>query len=224
MKNLKKYFSLIITFSIVIILSQKMYSQKDSENRAMWIFNVAPGITWEDEENISKFTIGVFSSEEEYNELKKLAAKRTIKNKPVEVYRYSKSEEINPNQIIYVTKNENAYLGFVYQKFKGKNVLIISDRSKQPEYSVINLQNSDSSKPFDINTKLANEQNINFSTTILRLGGCREDLRKMQIETNKELIKVQKELREKDSEIKKLREKIKEQEKIIKEYESKSHK
>ncbi|MCF6364895.1 MAG: YfiR/HmsC family protein [Bacteroidales bacterium] len=216
MRNFKKYFTIIMLVMIGVISSQKLYSQTEDEKRAMWIFNIAPGITWENEANISKFTIGVFSSQKAFDELEKLAAMRTIKGKPVEIIKYTNYADVEPNHILYVTKNENAYLAFVYQKLNGKNVLIISDRSKQPEYSVINLNKADASKPFDINTRLAGKQNLKFSTTILRLGGSREDIRIMQIQTNKRLIAEQKMLEQKKLEIEEKEKLLKEQEDKIK--------
>ncbi|MCF6364896.1 MAG: YfiR family protein [Bacteroidales bacterium] len=168
MGNIKKIFTIIMLVMIAVTSTRKMFSQTDSEKRAMWIFNIASGTTWENGSTVPKYVIGVFSSETEYNEIKKIAEKRTVKGKAVEVYRYSKLEEINPNHIIYITKNENAHLELVCNKLKNKNVLIISDRSEQPEYSVFNLCKSNTSEPFNINTKLAKEQNLELSASIFK--------------------------------------------------------
>ncbi|MCD4793254.1 MAG: YfiR family protein [Bacteroidales bacterium] len=220
MEKFQKYFIIIISFLLVVLSSERIYSQTDEEIRALWIYNIAYGVSWEDESNISKYTIGVFSSDDEFKALKKLAASKTIKNKPFEVIKYSNYEDIKPNHIVYVTKNENAYLGFVYNKLKGKNVLIISDRSRQPEYSVINLKKPDEGKQFfDINSQLYNTQKLKFTTQLLRSGGDRKILNEIYAETNAKLLEMQNNLEQKELEIKKKEKLLKEQEMKLKEQE-----
>ncbi len=203
MKALNKifiYFTLLLLSQIFI---QKTNAQTLEEvQRAEWIFNIAWGVTWENEENISTFTIGVFSSKTEYDQIKKVAATKTFKGKPVQIVRYTNYSGIETNQIIYVTKNENAYLQFVYEKLKGKNVLIISDRSRQPQYSVINfLKIDENPKKFDLNLKFGEAQGLTFSTQLKKLGGDRDVLQSIYAETNRKLLEEQKILEEKKKEI-----------------------
>ena len=202
MKYFGKYYLFLAIF-LVSFISKNAYAQTEDQLRAEWIFNIAYGVTWENEKDITSYTIGVFSSKTEFNAIEKLAASRTVKGKPVEVIRYSEYTEIQENHIVYVTKNENAYLGFVYQKLKDKNVLILSDRSKQPEYSVINFLKFDAStsKRFSINKRLADNQRIKFSLQLLKLGGDREVLQAIYAETNRKLKAEQKKLEERKKEI-----------------------
>ncbi len=198
---------------LIIYISKNTYAQTDEEMRAMWIFNIAYGVAWENEKDFTSYTIGVFSSKKEFIEIEKLAASRTIKGKPVEVIRYSEYTEIQANHIVYITKNENAYLGFVYQKLKEKNVLIISDRTRQPEYSVINLRKpGEGTQFFDINTQLYNKQRLVFTTQLLRLGGDRKILNEIYAETNRKLKEEQKLLEAKKFEIQEQVRLLKEQE------------
>lgn len=162
-------------------------AQTDAETRALWTFNMAYGTKWQNESKIDTFEIAVFSSQEEFLAFENLAKDRTIHDKPVKILKYSDHDGIREHHIVYVTKNENAYLAFVYQKFKGKNVLIISDRSRQPEYSVINFHSVSESKKFDINTINADEQNLKFSKQLIKLGGSREDLQHLFQVTRQEL-------------------------------------
>ena len=217
MKYISKYYYLFLTIFLVSFISKNAYAQTEDQLRAEWIFNIAFGVTWENEDNVTSYTIGVFSSKTEFNSIEKLAASRTIKGKPVEVTRYSEYTEIQANHIVYVTKNENAYLGFVYQQLKDKNVLIISDRSKQPEYSVINFLKFDESKSkrFAINKRLADNQRIQFSTQLLKLGGDREVLQAIYADTNRKLIAEQKKLEERKKEIEEKEKLLVDQEKKI---------
>jgi len=201
MREIRKNYIFIILVIVFIFSNAKMFSQTGESLRAMWLFNIAPGVTWENQESVSKFTIGVFSSKKEFDEIKKLAASRKVNGKPVEVIQYFNYADVEPNHIIYVTKNENSNLGFIYQKLKGKNVLIISDRSKQPQYSVINLSKIGEKQPFTINTPLYKKQKLKFSLALLRLGGDRDELKRLQAETNRKLLQEKKELDKKKIEI-----------------------
>ncbi|NPA68498.1 MAG: DUF4154 domain-containing protein [Chlorobi bacterium] len=202
MKSYIKYFSLLFLF-FSVFSKQSIAQQTGDAKTAQWIFNISAGITWEDENKITSYTIGVFSSKGVFNELQKLAKSTKIKGKPVEVVRYLDYSDIQANHIVYVSRNENAYLGFVYQRLKGKNVLIISDRSKQPEYSIINFLKVEKSgaPPFSINTTLANQNRIKISKQLLKIGGSRQDIQKIYAETNRKLLAEQKALEEKKKEI-----------------------
>lgn len=223
MRPFQKCFIIIIFFLSVVFSPEIISAQTEELLRAEWIINIAHGVSWEDESNISEYKIGIFSSEEALKTLEKLAKSRTIKNKPIKIVKYTNYEDVKPDHIVYVTKNENAYLGFIYTKLKGKNVLIISDRSKQPEYSVINFLKFEEgmSKRFEINNQLSDSQKLKFSTQLLKLGGDREVLQRIYAETNKKLIEIQKNLKQKDLEIKEKDEQLKKQEIKLEELENK---
>ncbi len=204
MKSQSKFTILILSLLLLLFSTKNSFAQQSEDaQRAQWIFNIAYGITWENESNITSYTIGVFSSKGLFEELQKQAKTRKIKGKPVEIIRYLNYADIQANHIVYVSRNENAYLGFVYQKLKGKNVLIMSDRSKQPGYSIINFRKVDPKdpKPFDINTRLAEQNHIILSRQLIRTGGSRQDIQKMYAATNKKLLAEQKKLEEKKKEI-----------------------
>ncbi len=203
MKHLIKYFSFFFFLFLFTSLFKEVNAQDKSTEaqQAEWVFNISYGITWENEANITSYTIGVFSSKTLFNELQKQAKTKKIKGKPVEVIRYLNYSDIQANHIVFVSKNENAYLGFVYQKLKGKNSLIISDRAKQPEYSIINFRKVGDSKPFDINDRLATQNKITISRQLLKIGGSREVIQKIYAETNRKLLAEQKALEEKKKEI-----------------------
>lgn len=198
------------------------YSEKtDAKDKAEWIFNIAQGITWEDENNISKYTFGVYSSKFQFDLIKNLSCSNKIKGKPIEVVRYKKHEDIKANHIVYVTYNENENLESVYEKLKGKNVLIITDYSGQPEYSVINLLDltENSCKKFEINKEFGDIQRLELSYPLLKLGRSKELLQELYSKTNKKLSEIQKELEQKELEIKEKDKLLKEQEKRLKEQE-----
>ena len=222
MKSYRIYFIILQSLFFVAVSTVRVFSQTEEERRALIIFQFAHGVTWENEKDISEYTIGVFSSELEFEKLKELSAHRKIKGKPVEVVRYTKHEDIKQNHIVYVTKKENACLGFVYKKLINKNILIISDRSKEPQYSVININKIGSAQPYLINPQIYKKQRLQFSTQLVRVGGTREMVSEIYARTNREHIEQQKELERKKIELEKkekllkeLQMKLEEQEKLL---------
>ncbi len=216
-------FVFIFLFSFTAIQSSAQDKTEETQH-AIWIFNISYGITWENEANITTYTIGVFSSPKLFTELQKLAETKKIKGKPVNIVRYSNFKDIQANQIVCVSKDENAYLGSVYKELKGKNVLIISDCSKQPEYSIINFRKTGDKNPFDINDRLADQNKITISRQLLKIGGSREAIQKIYAEKNRDFLNLQKKLEKAHKEMdsvkqinKVLTAKIIEQEKIIEE-------
>ena len=219
MKTQSKFTLFIISLLQLLFTVKQSYAQQTEDaQRAQWIFNISYSISWEDESNITSYTIGVFSSKNLFTELQKLAKTRTIKGKPVEVIRYTNYSDIQANHIVYVSRNENAYLGFVYEKLKGKNVLIMSDRSKQTQFSIINFRkvSPKNPKPYDVNTRLAGQNHIVLSRQIIRTGGTRADIQKIYAETNKKFLAEQKALDEKKKEIADKEKLLQEQEARIK--------
>ena len=224
MKPLSKSTLLIISFIVFSFTVNHSFAQQtEDEQRAHWIFNISYGVTWENEDTVETYTIGVFSSESLFDELQKLAKTETFKGKPVKIIRYLNYTDIQANHIVYVSRNENAYLGFVYQKFKGENVFIMSDQSKQPEYSILNFRKIDPKdpKPFDINSRLAAQNKIVLSRNLVRTGGSREDIQLMYAATNKKFKAEQNKLDEKRSEIDSLKQRILLLEKKIEDFENK---
>jgi hypothetical protein len=177
----------ILLLLFVIQLSNISISQTDSEQRALWIFNIAYGTNWENESDIDTFSIGVFSSEKEYQELFDLSKIRRIKGKPVTVFLYNELDNIKEHDILYVTKEENKHLHSLHNNFKAKNILLISDRSKEREYSMINFNRLSETKKFDLNLQLGENHGFRFSGNVKKLGGERELIKEIYSDQQKEL-------------------------------------
>jgi len=169
MKRLKLRFSFGIVFLLFFLYKADLNAQTEAEQRARWIFIIAEGTAWEYEEAIDTFSIGVFSSKTEFNALLNLAEVKRVKGKPVKVFLYSEIEDVSNNHIFYIAKKENKYLRNIYEKFRSKNVLIISDRARQAEMSVVNFYPLDQSKKFSINFEFGKFQEFEFSDQLKKL-------------------------------------------------------
>lgn len=198
MNFLKKIF-----ISIAVLLPLKSIAQDTPDQvRAMYIYNIAFGVDWPSEDTIKTIVIGVFSSSKAFHEISLLAKSRTIKGKPVKVIRFKSYTDIYPTNILYITKNENAYSDIVYEKIKDSPVLIFTNRSSRPQYTVINFLPLDKGKKrFDINLKNAEKNGLIISKTVLKLGGSEEILRDLYSDTERELKKEHEKLELRKKEI-----------------------
>ncbi len=205
--HVKKHIRYIFVCLLLLIVgNSSVYSQSDREKRSLWIFNIAEGISWTNEDSISVFKIGVYSNKVTYETIKKLAKHKTIHGKPVKVKLYENHTELTGDDIhiLYITREKNPFASTVYQKLKTKNVLIVSDRLRNKLNSVINFRRmSDQSKPFSINTTLARAQNLKIADKLLKLGGSDKDIRQLVSKTDRELRKEKETLKEKQEEIQK---------------------
>ncbi len=201
----------------MINFNLKIYSQTPEEQRAMWIFNIAYGVVWPNEDSIKVFRIGVFSSKKEFFQIQKLVnGGRNIKGKSVEVIRFREQEDIIPTEILYVTKSENNLLPLIFKEIKEKPVLLFTDRSKYLQISVINfLPVNKGSKRYEINGKNAERMNLKLSLTLLKYGGSEDVLRKLYSETEKKLKKERKHLDETKLQIERQKKLLEEKENLI---------
>lgn len=228
MKNYHLKSVFVFLFVSLLAGNSIVHAQTEEEQRAMWVFNIAAGVTWENEDAISKFKIGVYSDKTTYNALKVIAKTRTIHNKSVEITLYRNYTSIKDVHILFVTRNENGYADVIYNEFMGQNVLIISDRLKDERLSVVNfLAIGEQAKAFTINKPLADKQRLKFSKVLLKLGGSEEVIRDLFSETERQLRIEQEKLEEQQKKIlaqqkrlKKQIEQIAQQNKEIEEKES----
>ena len=196
----------ILSLLIVILLqvfAGRLHAQTDPQKRAMMIFNISYAVDWEGEDTLTSYKIGVISSAKEYEALKVLIDNgKKIKNKPVEIERFRRVEDLTHVDILYVTKNFNASLNNVFVAVRGKPILIISDRAKSNIATVINLLPLDKGKKrFEINSRNAAKQHIILSKTILKLGGSEDDLKELYRVSERKLQRERKLLDEKQKQI-----------------------
>ncbi len=209
MKYIKLKSIVLSSILILMLLSKGVFAQKEEvqmKMRAQWILSIMAGTTWDKSKEVQSpyYSVGVFSSKKEYNILKSLSAKKNVKGKAIKVFRYTDVEDLKPLHVIYVTKSEINFLPLIYSKFKGKSVLIISDRAKEnAKYSVINfLPLTKSDKKFEIKTPIMKRQKVDFIVHIKKIGGDRDMLQEIYSSTSRKLVEEQNALRAQKKEMK----------------------
>jgi len=202
--DIRKFLILIALF-VTSFFSANAQKQSDDLFHAMWIYNIADGVTWQNQETFSTFKIGVFGAAEVAKELKKITDGKKLKNKTIEIFSFKKFNEIDYDiQILFISKSENGLLDIISSEALQNSILILTDRVKPEElkYTVINfLSLNEGKKRFEINKENAQKQGLILSKTILKLGGSEDDLRQLTNTTEAELEEQKKELEIKKQEL-----------------------
>lgn len=168
----------------------------DNKAKAVWIFNIASQIEWE--EDFDELEIGVLSSAKVFEELRKMSENKKISGKPVKIKylkRYKKIGDSYLPHILYVDRRENLYIDIIFRKILGTKIFLITDRVHKTEYTMLNfVSDKESKKPFIINDKSLHTQKFKLSKALLKLGGSESLLRELYSEIEIELKKEKEEL------------------------------
>ena len=139
-----------------------------NKQRVNYIYNFTEYITWSNLEDNSTFTIGVYGQDQQalIKEFEKVAAKKKIKNLPVEVVNIADIKVINNIDILYIHKRSEVELGSVLPKLDLKEVLLVSENYPFRE-SMINFMEFENELHFDVNEKHINNAGLLVSPQLL---------------------------------------------------------
>jgi PAS domain S-box-containing protein len=188
-----------------------LFSQQttDYQIKSGYIYNFTKYFTWEKENKIDTFRIGIYGDDIGFISILKSMENLKAKNKPVRIIQFKSIANITNTHIIIVTNDRNYMVKDVIDLIRGRNTLLITDRCEYQRYVMINfIYNSESKIIFELNSKNLNESGFQINPKLILLGGNEIDVRKLYIETEKSLNtekeKVEtfeKELKQKKAEI-----------------------
>ncbi|WP_299885991.1 YfiR/HmsC family protein [uncultured Lacinutrix sp.] len=129
--------------------------------RAIFIFNFAEQVTWQNQNNITDFKIGVLGQDRTFIDLKSLSQKRKIKNKQVTIVCFNSVKDVANVQLLYVNQAQNFDIDYILNKISGKNILLVSEDYSYKS-SMINMVNVGDTFEYETNEK--NIYRENFTT------------------------------------------------------------
>ncbi len=220
MRKSKKYIFIFAIFFIFI--TGNIYSQEDpdTENnrfRAMWVFNIANNVIWPQEDTLSTFKVGVYSSYKGvYNELITLAETQKIKNKKVEIIFFSRFRRIEYTQILYLGYDKNTDIFRVNDKIENKQTLLITDRLDEENNYMVNILPFDKgSKRIEIDKINIEAHDLGVTTKLLYHGGSEDELKDLYKQQKEKLDKQIAQMEQKKEEIANLQEEMEEQKQLL---------
>ena len=188
--------SICLLFAIAFIPLFQSFAQNDVEQvkriqRAIFIFNFSQQIGWDSLEDQETFKIGVLGNDRTILDLKMLAQKRKIHNKPVEIIQFDLVKNIRNVNVIYVNKKYNYNIKYVRGSIEGRNILLISE-DYEYNSSMINMVSVGESFLYEINKKRLKSEGFNFKPSLANHAVSTSDKWKELYQNSEESLNIEK--------------------------------
>lgn len=154
-------------------------------------------MNWNQEDDFKTIRIGLLSRDTSlYRELNEIFKNEPVKGKKARIQLFYELEEITKTHVLYIDKDYNYMLNEIYRRNVGQNVLIITERAKDLNSSMINLvyNRKTDSYSFKVNNNNIENEGMKATPELLLIGGSENDLRELYKETRQELDKQLKKL------------------------------
>lgn len=156
---------------LLVLVAAKGYAQEMPNEqvkrlkRAIFIFNVAEQTYYGDTNTNTNFIIGVLGKDRTIIDLRSLAQKRQIKNKPVQVIGFNSIKDIRDVDVVYTNSDKNFDVAYVLNKISGNNTLLITENYPYNS-SMVNIVNVGDDFQYEINKNLMARNNISASSNL----------------------------------------------------------
>ncbi|MFN8166706.1 MAG: YfiR family protein [Bacteroidia bacterium] len=145
---------LLICFSLTPvqpIIAQEEKPQDEATLKALFIYTFSKHIEWPAGVSTDKFTITVFGNYQLAGKLMTMLKDQNLNGKKIIITEADEIADIPVSNILYVSNKKSEYLKQIQEKFKNSPTLIITEESKLPQGSHINLQTRQNKMTFDLN-------------------------------------------------------------------------
>ncbi|MAQ75871.1 MAG: hypothetical protein CL613_06020 [Aquimarina sp.] len=188
--------SICLLFAIAFIPFFQSFAQNDVEQvkrlqRAIFIFNFSQQIGWDSLDDQETFKIGVLGNDRTIIDLKTLAQKRKIHNKPVEIIQFDLVKNIRNVNVVYVNKKYNYNIKYVRGSIEGRNILLISE-DYEYNSSMINMVSVGESFLYEINKTRLKSEGFNFKPSLADHAVSTSDKWKELYQNSEESLNIEK--------------------------------
>jgi hypothetical protein len=161
---------ILIVFAFFLLFVPWVHAQQEVF-KSLFIYNFTKNINWPTEYQQGDFVVAVVGKDEMYDELKKLAATKTVNAQPLQVILLNNLSEVPKANIVYVTPDKSGSLASVVDYYKNKPTLVICNKSKGcQEGAGINFLLVDNKLKFEICPKNITARQLALSPKLTSLG------------------------------------------------------
>ena len=157
--------SLFILCNSVSTLAQNSNEEILRLQRAIFIFNFAQQVAWDDLDSYETFKIGVLGPDRTIIDIQSLSQRRRIYNKPITTKRFQRVKDVDDIQILYVHNKYNFDINYILKKISGKKILLITEDYNYNS-SMINMVQVDSSFEYEVNENLLQRENFKVGASL----------------------------------------------------------
>ncbi len=172
---------LLVTILTVILAKSQAFSQALTEPqiKSAYLYNFAKEITWPNQSQLDTFKIALLTYNNAiYNILKGAEGQKKVKNLPLAVYQsidLFTLLEHNP-QILYVSREFNPQMKFIYSSIRGKKILLVTDELDRIIYTMINFYKEKNRILYKVNKENLTAEGFVPSEDLLVYGGTVYDI------------------------------------------------
>ncbi|MFW5781630.1 MAG: YfiR/HmsC family protein, partial [Bacteroidota bacterium] len=167
-------------------------STKDTDLKAVYLYNFSKNIYWSNEDEFNTFSICIVGHDTALvKRMQFIANSMAHQGKPINVLHTNSLEEIPPCQMIFVDEKFNFYMERISERIKGKVTLLVTQNMKAPHLTMINLitpNKTNAKLSFEINKARINSEGLTISSKLLLLGGNIMDIQQLYRKAEEQLI------------------------------------
>lgn len=171
MRFKKVYTILVILFLFCLVFAEDTdeVSQYD-KIKSVFIYNFTKYIQWPAIDSSKVFVIGVFGNSKITLPLQKIAEKKTVYERKIQIKQFYNIENIDECHILFVSSTEHELISDILQKIKRKNILTVGEIDEfSIKGGIINLVLIDGKIKFEMNLKALDRAGLSAGSQLLKL-------------------------------------------------------
>ena len=173
---MRKIIIILVTFFCISADWVRMPIVQDPNNsnskiKATFIYNFTKYIDWPEKYKEGNFVIGVLGTTPFYNDLTALLTKKSVGKQIFEIKSFTNVESISGNcHILFIPVANSGMMPDVLKKMKGKNTLIVTEKSGLAKQgSGINFVVDNNKQRFELNKANIEKYDLKVSSTLASL-------------------------------------------------------
>ncbi len=152
---------------------EKKRTFTEYEVKASFLYKFTKFITWPDEktqENVKTLRIGILGEDPFEDTIDRLLAGKQVQNKPIEIIRADKVDDLAQCHIVFISASEEEKLESILATLETQHILTVSDSQNFSKKGVmINLVTIKNKIHLEINPSHAKEAHLKISSQLLSL-------------------------------------------------------
>ena len=184
---------LLLGLSLLILLSGNLGAQTltNSSTKTFMIYKFAQYIEWDNEAEIDTFKFGIYGTDRAFRSELSLLESIPLKNKPIKITQFSRINDIDETQVLYIIYDNNPDVDRIFDRLSGNNTLLITDRYEKPNKIMINfLPMEEKMIQFEVNKANLINEGLTVMPDLLLLGGTEIDVAGLYRESQEALQDV----------------------------------
>ncbi len=173
---MRKFIFLFIAFftlSAADVVEYPLYVQKDDTQakiKAMYIYNFTKCFEWTNNKD-GNFTITILGENTGLvSELSNMAKTKMVGAQKIEIKNNAGVTDVEKSNILFITPDKSHLLADVLSKFKGKGVLVITEKQGLAKIgATINFIVKENKQSFELNKTAASKAGLNVGASIEKL-------------------------------------------------------